>query len=178
VIAATHRQIDLLAARGTFRADLYARLSGHVHYLTPLRDRREDLGSIVAELLARDSASDLRLSAEAGRELIAQDWPLNIRQLEQSLTRAVMLAENGVIAQRHLQSTVPRMKTPTPTPTGTSSAARDDDRGDESRGSELRTLLERHQGNVSEVARALGCSRMQVHRLMQKYALDPATFRR
>ena len=176
IVAATHRQLDLLAARGEFRADLFARLSGHLHYLTPLRERREDLGLLVADLLAGLVPEDrtLRFSPEAGRALVASEWPFNIRQLEQSLARAVTLAEDGVIHARHLVVAAPQREPGEPPP----------DRADRAPGAtsgpseaELRGLLERSRGNVSEVARALGCSRIQVHRWMQRHALDPDSFR-
>jgi transcriptional regulator with PAS, ATPase and Fis domain len=173
VIAATHRQLDLLSARGEFRADLYARLSAHVHYLTPLRDRREDLGLILADLLP--PGSSLRLSADACRALVTNDWPLNIRQLEQSLTRATTLAEQGVIHARHLVPPSPRTATPERPGERAAETRGADDRGREA---ELITLLTQHRGNVSEIARSMGCSRMQVHRWMQRYGLSADTFRR
>jgi DNA-binding NtrC family response regulator len=204
IVAATHRQIDLFAARGDFRADLYARLSGHTYYLTPLRDRREDLGTIVAELLARlqPDGVTLRLSPDAGRALVTGDWPLNIRQLEQSLARAVTLAEDGVIHARQLVTPSSRLTTgpstpsmssmvgaapiapmamPSPTPTPVpGSLGRASSRGldDAGREAELRALLAQHHGNISEVARLLNVSRIQVHRLMQKYALSADDYRR
>ncbi|MFO0760296.1 MAG: sigma 54-interacting transcriptional regulator [Byssovorax sp.] len=66
VIAATHRRVD---AAGGFRNDLYARLAGFTHHLDPLRDRREDLGVLVASLLAAASperADRIRLSPPRG----------------------------------------------------------------------------------------------------------------
>jgi transcriptional regulator with PAS, ATPase and Fis domain len=175
IIAATHRQLDLLSARGDFRADLYARLSGHIHYLTPLRERREDLGVIVADLLRRLAPAEgagLRLSADAGRELVMAEWPLNVRQLEQSLVRAIALAEDGLIQQRHLIAVSPRVAS------GVEREPPPREVDDQARGDELRALLVHHQGNVSEVARVMGCSRMQIHRWMQRYGLDPAAYRR
>jgi len=172
IVAATHRQLDLLAARGEFRADLYARLSGHLHYLAPLRERKEDLGLIVADLLSRnapDGGTNLRFTADAARELATNDWPLNIRQLEQSLARAVTLADDGLIHARHL---APSQRAPVED--RSAPIAIDDD----ARREELHTLLARHKGNVSEIARLMGCSRMQIHRWMQRFGFDPDTFRR
>ena len=171
IIAATHRQLDLLAARGDFRSDLYARLAGHIHYLAPLRERREDLGLIVADLFSRnapDGGANLRFTADAARELATNDWPLNIRQLEQSLARAVTLADDGLIHARHLTSQQ-RPAEDRSAPIAADDATRRD---------ELGALLARHKGNVSEIARIMGCSRMQVHRWMQRFGFDPETFRR
>jgi transcriptional regulator with PAS, ATPase and Fis domain len=164
IIAATHRQLDFSRARGEFRDDLYSRLAGHIHYLAPLRERREDLGMLVASLLAGEAP---RFSADAGRALVTNDWPLNVRQLEQSLARAVMLAEDGVIHARHLHSQ--------PTQAAPTAPATDRDRSPGE--AELRALLERTGGNISEAARSLGCSRIQVHRWMQRYGLERDKFR-
>jgi transcriptional regulator of acetoin/glycerol metabolism len=166
VIAATHRPLDLLAARGDFRTDLYARLSGHIHWLAPLRERREDLGVIVADLLPHvaHAGAPPQFGGDAGRELITNPWPLNIRQLQQSLMRAVALTENGLIQAHHLVSSSRPLD-----------ALLDPD--ERERADQLRALLEQHRGNVSKVARSLGCSRMQVHRWMQRYTLDPDSFR-
>jgi DNA-binding NtrC family response regulator/pSer/pThr/pTyr-binding forkhead associated (FHA) protein len=183
IITATHRQIDLLSARGDFRADLYSRLSGHLHYLTPLRERREDLGLIVAELLRRTGApAATRLTAEAGRELVANDWPLNVRQLEQALARAMTLADDHVLTARHLF--VSRSGTPTPagpspaTESATDPLPKRSRIDDAERAQTLRELLSKHRGNVSEVARVMGFSRVQIHRWMDQFGLDIGTFRR
>ena len=190
IVTATHRQIDLLSARGDFRADLYSRLSGHVHFLTPLRERREDIGLIVADLLQRAGApSTTRLSAEAGRELVANEWPLNVRQLEQALARATTLAHDHVLNARHLFVTSPRTQAepaapaapapvraaperPTPEPAKRVRV----DNGERER--MLRELLEKHRGNVSEIARVMGVSRVQVHRWLARFGLDIESFRR
>ena len=87
----------LLAGRraGAFRADLLARLAGYRHVLLPLRARREDLGLILGDLLRRaeiPGADELRFGTAAGRRLLAYDWPLNIRELQQCVSVAAALA--------------------------------------------------------------------------------------
>jgi hypothetical protein len=69
-VCATHRNLEVLVAEGKFRADLLARLSGFTLDLPPLRDRREEIGMIAADLLARmhpQRASSVRFSLEARR---------------------------------------------------------------------------------------------------------------
>jgi DNA-binding NtrC family response regulator len=176
VLAATHRRIDHLAVRGEFRSDLYARLAGHVHHLAPLRDRREDIGIIIASLLERaapGSAAELRLSPEAGRALLRHDWPLNVRELEQALARALVLAEDGVVRSVHLArppdgADPPAADADDEAPPGVNEAEVE---------ATLRRLLERHHGNVSEVARAMGKGRMQIHRWLKRYGIDAERFR-
>jgi transcriptional regulator with GAF, ATPase, and Fis domain len=192
VVAATHRPLEQMAARGTFRADLLARLSGYRHRLVPLSWRLEDFGLLTGELLRRmelPSAGALRISSAAGRSLLGRPWPLNIRELQQCLAMAATLAENGVIETSHLPE--PAREEAAPGQDGVSEtsqlpgparkAARSrlskpDD--EEALRLHLVALLEKHQGKVSSVARDLGKARMQVHRWMQRFGIDPSTFRR
>jgi transcriptional regulator with PAS, ATPase and Fis domain len=92
VISATHRDLEAMIASGQFRRDLFARLSGHELELPPLRERREDIGLLVAELVTRLAparAARLRLTTAAARALLAHDWPMNVRELEQCLASAI-----------------------------------------------------------------------------------------
>jgi two-component system nitrogen regulation response regulator GlnG len=86
VIAATHQDLEARVREGTFREDLYHRLNVIRLRLPPLRDRREDIPLLARHFLAK-SARDLgveakRLSEPAMNYLVAQDWPGNVRQLE------------------------------------------------------------------------------------------------
>ncbi len=174
VIAATHQELDLLVDSGRFRRDLFARLSGYQLDLPPLRDRREDIGHLAATLLCRiagDRAEELHFHRSAARALFAYDWPLNIRELEQALSAAVALANRSSISLEHL-------------PPAVRSAA--DHVGRRSREShelenlrdDLRDRLERHDGNVSAVAREMGKARVQIRRWCKRCDLDPDEFRK
>jgi two-component system nitrogen regulation response regulator GlnG len=86
VIAATHQDLDARVREGTFREDLYHRLNVIRLRLPSLRDRREDIPLLARHFLAK-SARDLgveakRLTENAMNYLAAQDWPGNVRQLE------------------------------------------------------------------------------------------------
>jgi transcriptional regulator with AAA-type ATPase domain len=174
VIAATHRPLDDMVAQGTFRSDLLARLSGYRHLLTPLRERREDLGVLIAELLRRsggDRANEIRISLGAGRLLVRHDWPRNIRELEQCLAAAALLAKDGLIEPAQLPSVVreaPPMRPSLPEEYSDPEKLRQ----------VLITLLERHRGRVTHVAREMGKARMQIHRWMQKLDIDPNDYRK
>jgi DNA-binding NtrC family response regulator len=183
VVSATHKDVPALVASGAFRQDLYARLAAYTHALVPLRDRREDIGMLMAALVrkvAPDRTDDLRLALEAGRQMWSYDWPLNIRELENALAAAVLFAQSGKIERAHLptairDSIMPRTSAPpTPNPdalvvplSGADERLRDD----------LVRVLTAHHGNVSETARELGKTRMQIHRWMKRFGIDPATFR-
>jgi hypothetical protein len=171
VVAATHRPLEKMAIRGEFRVDLLARLSGYQHTLTPLRDRTEDLGVLVRDLLRRSEvpgASDLGFSIQAGRWLLSQRWPLNIRELSQVLGVAAALTEGPLIERTHL---IERSLGAAPPPDEETLANPDELRG------RIVALLEKHKGNVSYVARDMGKARVQIHRWMQKFSIDADAYR-
>lgn len=178
VLAATHQPLEALAARGAFRRDLLARLDGYSFGLAPLRERREDIGIIVDDLLrevAPNAAERLRLSPEVGRALLRYEWPLNVRELRHCLARAAALAGDGEVLERnHLPAAVAQALDEAPGSPGDRSEATHDERLRE----QLERLLVQHEGNVAEVARALGKARMQVHRWMKRFAIDPKRYRR
>src|SRR3982751_2786234 len=97
IISATNRKLLDLVKNGAFREDLFYRL--HVLPLTipALRTRREDVPHLLRHFLARFSAEENRsisgISGEAMAHLAQQDWPGNIRQLENTVYRAVVLSE-------------------------------------------------------------------------------------
>ncbi len=101
VIAATHRDLAAMVSKGTFREDLYYRLRVVEISLPPLRDRAGDIPVLVEGLLAkitRDLGKDIRYVTPAAlARLGARDWPGNIRELENTLTRAVVLAKTDVL---------------------------------------------------------------------------------
>jgi sigma54-dependent transcription regulator len=165
VVSATHRDLATLVAQGRFRSDLYARLAGFVLKLPPLRERREDLGLFVAELLERTGAPEPSFTLEAARALLTYEWPLNVRELDQRLQAAVALADGGTIDREHLGE----LSLPTPEP------PLDDEHRE--RRQRLIDLLGEHAGNVSAVATAMGLSRMQVHRWLKRYRIDAQAFR-
>jgi len=169
IIAATNQAIEDFIREGRFRHDLYARLRGYEINMPHLRARLEDMGLLIASLLARlePNARPRRLSRAAARALFAHPWPFHIRELEQVLGAAVAVAngpEIGLadlpVAVREPNRDVPGVRNP---------AANDRQR--------LVALLEKHAGNLSAVARALATSRSQVRRLMLRYSLDDKPFR-
>ncbi len=167
VVAATHRDLAAAVKRGEFRADLLARLSGFAVRLPSLAERREDLGLIVAALLARLAAgrSDLRLSHAAARDLFYRRWSGNVRELEHWLAAALPFAADGTIGRAEQKRRGDQ---------GEPALAGDDEAA---RRAELAALLVQHRGNVTAVARALGRAREQVYRWIKRYGLDPGAYR-
>lgn len=101
IISATNRRLLNLTKDGHFREDLYYRLNVFPIYMPPLRDRREDIPALVDHFMARFAAEESRrvtaISADALDMLKIHDWPGNIRQLENAVFRAVVLAENAIL---------------------------------------------------------------------------------
>jgi DNA-binding NtrC family response regulator len=173
IVAATHQPMEKLIESGRFRRDLYARLRGHELHLPPLAQRREDLGLLIAGLLARidPDGSPRRLSHDAARALFAHPWPFHVRELEQALRGALAIADGPVIGVDDLRLTAPPVE-PASAPGGPRSAAPIDER------ESLVSALRRHAGNLSAVARELATSRSQVQRLLDRHALNADEFKR
>jgi len=171
VVAATNEDVERLVSRGEFRRDLYARLAGFTMTLPPLRKRREDLGVLIGTLLAArgpERVRDVTFEPAAARALLDYPWPLNVRELENTLETALALAAGAPIACDHLPPTILE---PAPAGDGDLSPEQDQHRR------ELVASLRRHRGNLSAVARDAGKARQQIHRWMKRYGIDPDDFR-
>jgi DNA-binding NtrC family response regulator len=188
VICATHRDLEAQVALGQFRADLYARLSGHTFLIPPLRERLEDLGLLTAALLRRIAPDqDVRFEPEAVRAFYRHAWPLNVRELEKCLASAVVLARGGAIGSEQLSIAIDTSTaTGGPTATGdpgmiggpdTDLDAAPPKRRQVERREQLVAALQAHRGNISAVARALGKARSQVQRWLHDYGLDAEQYR-
>lgn len=178
VIAATHKDLRKLVSTGAFREDLLARLTGFEAQLPPLRERMEDLGLLVRDLLLRlapDRAADVVLTRRAARALFAHRWPQNVRELEKCLEAALVFAGNEPIDVEHLPPAV--VAPPQGGPQRPVEEPRAQSPGDEKRRAELLRLLQEHRGNLSAVARQLGKARFQIQRWIKRYALRPEDYR-
>jgi transcriptional regulator with GAF, ATPase, and Fis domain len=98
VVSATNRPLERDVERGGFRADLLARL-GHVVHLPPLRERPDDIPPLVEHFLARHGRGEpaRAFSPSALERLQAYSWPLNVRELQQVVERAVCLVDRPSI---------------------------------------------------------------------------------
>jgi len=179
LITASQEPLEDLVKAGGFRPDLLARLAGVTIRLPPLRERREDLGIIIATLLRRlvpDLADHVTFEKESARALLRYAYPLNIRELEQCLERAVAFASGGPIRLHHLALDM-LPSTPVIRALGSVPSTRYSPEELEIR-RQLVALLDEHGGNLSATARSMGKQRVQIRRWLRRYQIDPAQFRR
>ena len=173
IIAATHRDLGVMVEAGSFREDLYFRLSVLPLRIPPLRDRAEDVLPLARRFLdhaARDAqlGSTPSLDVEASRLLHAWHWPGNVRELRNVVERAAALSDGPVITAEHL-SFAPR------DPDGRTLAALlgmpRDDAMEGFKKLYVERLLLACEGNVSRAARTAGMARRNLHQLIVKYGL-------
>jgi transcriptional regulator with PAS, ATPase and Fis domain len=175
VVAATHMPIEDLIERGTFRRDLYARLAGYTFALPALRERKVDLGVLIAALFAAgkiDGPPGVRIHHEATRAMLRHTWPMNVRELEQCLRAAAVLADDGLV-------TIDDLPVAVASAAGAIAEAPEDTEGgrDEELRKELLVRLVDAKGNVTVVARAMGKARQQIQRWLRRFEIDPEAYR-
>jgi transcriptional regulator with AAA-type ATPase domain len=173
VVAATHCDLNSLVKTGRFRADLMARINGFRLTLPALRARREDVGLILATILRRMRSAaapvDIRLDPDAARQLFTYDWPLNMRELEQSLSAAIVIGKGHINADTlRLAEDAKPMKPPSPVTGGSRLSPIQEDLR-----MQLQTLLEANNGNISAVARAMNKDRTQIRRWIKAFGMTP-----
>jgi two-component system response regulator GlrR len=176
VIAASNIDLEQAVKEGRLRQDLYYRLNIARVNLPALRDRRDDIQLLAEHFLAKYahefSRSTPGLSEAAMRKLILYDWPGNIRELENTIERAVMLTEREQICDSEIL--LP------------DSAAGVEDESFQAEKARVVTQFERtyiynlmvtYHGNVSQAARAAKKNRRAFWELIRKHNLDVQSFR-
>ena len=180
VIAATNRDLRALVERGAFREDLYYRLACIVIELPPLRVRRSDIPALTEALLVRinqANGANCYLTGEAMERLVNHDYPGNVRELRNVLSRAVALCagnQHGAIhaADIVFQERAPRRTANTPELPVVASAPFEPPPTPSLRELETRHLTEllaRFDGHRRRVAHALGISERTLYRKLLRY---------
>ena len=177
VIGASNAPLPELVAAGSFRADLFYRLSVLTIDLPPLRGRAGDV-----ELLARhflhlaepSAGAPLRLTKEAAAALLAYPFPGNVRELENALTSAAALCAGGAITLDCLPQTMARTIPESSLATADAALALIADRPtmDELQYRYFQLILREVEGNRHRAARVLGLDRRTVQRLIARYSHD------
>jgi DNA-binding NtrC family response regulator len=205
IVSATNKDLAKLVADGRFREDLFYRLNVFPIEAPPLRDRREDIPALVERFIARFNAEEGRKVRGLSRETLAMlqsyDWPGNVRQLENSVFRAVILCDGDVLEPEDFPQIAGTRAFAAPlaandaAPAMISAPANDaapaffvdadmgkpvslyDAEGHvralESVERDLIELaIEHYAGHMSEIARRLGIGRSTLYRKLREYGLD------
>jgi len=176
IVAATNRELEEAVREGSFREDLYYRLSVIPVVLPPLRDRRTDIPLLVEHFLAkyRESGRNREINEAALKILADYDWPGNVRQLESVIERALLLGEGPQIMPEDLPAAVRAGITAPPGPMGIEFPESGIDLEALER-SLIVKALEKAGGNVSRAARLLGLSRRTLQYRLEKMQGSPET---
>ena len=175
VISATNRDLSEMVAQGQFREDLLYRLNLIAMRLPALRERRGDVPLLARHFLDLSARAYRRppivLTDRALGWLQDQPWPGNIRQLKQTIERAVLVVDGDrldvgdLVALSGLEEREGRGATPLPSPGAMTL--------DEMEKAMIVKSLRHYEGNLTKVAEALGLSRAALYRRLEKYGLEP-----
>jgi len=167
IVCATHQDLKQLTTEGRFREDLYYRLAEIVVNIPPLRERVGD-AALLAHAFVKRFASEhnrrsLTLAEDAVRAVEAHPWPGNIRELENCIKRAVIMADGNQITADDLGLSAPEAE-------GDASLDLRTVR-DEAEKKAVIAALARSNGNVLRAAELLGVSRPTLYDLMHRFGM-------
>ena len=165
LICATNEDLEAAIARGSFRADLYHRIDEFVLHMPDLAERREDI-MLYADFFLDQANRELDkhvvgFDPEAEKLLVACDWPGNLRQLKNAVTRAVLLTTGEYVTPAELPA---ELSEAVPAP-----IALRDPAGEEER---IRRALAAAGGNKSQAARLLGIDRKTLYNKLHLYGIE------
>jgi transcriptional regulator with GAF, ATPase, and Fis domain len=192
IVAATNADIRTAVSTGTFRHDLFTRLSGFEITSPPLRERRSDIPLLIRHFLSEFAPGrTAEWTAGSLEELLLYPWPGNVRELRFLVQRLALHQDASNLATRQLATLLP----PVSSPAATSAPRRARQKpagGSKSKlavygsGStpavrptqqELTAQLSRLEGNVTKLAAHYGKDPKQIYRWMDAYGIDPGDFR-
>ena len=179
LITATNKDLKAAVINGTFREDLYYRVAVFMIKVPPLRERQEDIPPLIDHFLRKFAAPyakpALRVAPAALRRMLALPWPGNVRQLENFLEQAVVLAEGDTLTERDLFASDLASAGAIAPQVATAAA------GHFEPGLPLKEVERRHilrtlhkvEGNRTEAARLLGISVRCLQYKLKSYSQDP-----
>jgi transcriptional regulator with GAF, ATPase, and Fis domain len=174
VVAATHRDLQKMVREGTFREDLYYRLTVFPIHIPPLRERRADIPPLVehfTQLFARRLDKTIgRISRASMSRLTAYSWPGNVRELENVIERAVILTRGEELL-------VPAALFPRPSGTASGALPR---RLEEIEKAAIENALAESKGRIGGPAGAaarLGMRRTTLYSKLARHHINPARFK-
>ncbi|HZZ82631.1 MAG TPA: sigma-54 dependent transcriptional regulator [Gemmataceae bacterium] len=174
IVSATHRNLPAMIAEGRFREDLHYRLNVVAIELPPLRARREDIPLLADHFIRRLARKyqwpHLSLAPEAVDWLVQQDWPGNVRQLQNTLARVAILARGKTILADDLGPPL-RASAPAPMASATESLSLKEMLAETERRA-IQHALEQTGWNRTKASQLLGISRRQLFDKIRQYGLQ------
>lgn len=167
VLCATHRDLHAMIGDGSFREDLYYRVSEIALELPPLRDRGGDIVLIATAILNRiagELGRSLRFSPDAARALEAWTWPGNVRELENRVKRAAIMSEGKLVQAEDLELSV--NSDVEPLPLNLKEVRHVAER------EAVKRALARANGNVAQASRLLGITRPTLYTLLERFGIS------
>jgi two-component system, NtrC family, response regulator len=169
IVCATHQNLKKLIEEGRFREDLYYRLSEIVISIPPLRERHGDAALLAHAFMNKFSRREGRsvrgFKQEALDAIEAYSWPGNVREMENFIKRAVIMAEGTQIGVEDLGL---QAETARAEPLNLRQVR------DEAERTAINKVLSRVDGNIAEAAQLLGISRPTLYDLIKRHALKPS----
>lgn len=183
IIAATHKDLKKALDDGTFRQDLYYRLNVINIFLTPLKERTEDVIPLVEHFIGRYGKEFnkpmKRISGDARQALERYDWPGNVRELSNTVERIMILEDGDLLLPEHLPAAVIKGKERSESPPSLD-GVRVEIAGCEFnlkkmtetfQAKVITKALESTHGNRTEAAKILGLSRVGLYHQMKRLGL-------
>jgi len=177
VIAATHKDLEKLVSEKLFREDLYYRIATLTLKVPPLRERREDISTLISHFISHYARKNERpisgITSEAIQILETYSWPGNIRELAAEIERLVLYAEDdGYVRPANIS---PRIYPQAAQSEGT--AERLDELLESYERRVITETLRRHDCNVAKASEALGLgSRQTLYKKLKRLAIDIGDF--
>jgi len=205
IISATNRDLAELTREGRFREDLYYRLNVFPVLIPPLRDRREDVPALAEYFMTRFAAEENKqvcgFTPEALALLDSYDWPGNVRQLENTIFRAVVLCDTDALdvvdfpqiasalgvsprerAQAPAEAPLPgrsatgvpsaQSRVSSPYAIGATDGSGHMRKLEDLEAEIIRLAISRYEGRMSEIARRLGIGRSTLYRKLKDLGLE------
>lgn len=173
IITATNKDLPKCISEGSFRADLYYRLSVINLNMVPLRQRREDIPVLADYFLKHFAASNNKpmkgISTEAMTAMMEYAWPGNVRELRNAVERGVIVSKNGYIEAEDMPEVITGRIKPQSEPEQPRERVRDLESFFERQRLDMaKKLMVEFKGNKSKVAQKMGISRSTLYRLLNR----------
>ncbi len=162
LICATNMDLAQLVRDGRFREDLYYRINTVTLHLPPLRERKEDIAALADMFISRFNDKYHRSITGLSKEVLVQmnefSWSGNIRELQNTIEKAVILSETDIIDSIELRE-------------GVTAAPDSEETLEMAEERTIRKAMEKYKGNLSLVAKSLDISRPTLYKKLEKYGI-------